>query len=212
MATPRSRWPPPRAAQARATRASGARLALMVRGKAVEVANDLEIFEEIEPLDGAQILQEAELLSHDDFVRADRLRGSGHLATAPDRDEQEDPGEARRQRDRHGTPPPAHVSAPRLELLAKLCAIARPVHRRRLPDRVREIAEKIPEQLGVLLAVRTLLEMSSDALALGRGELPPQIGHEIGIGMPCHVSASPPSSSVSRGPGAGGRARSPRSI
>jgi hypothetical protein len=29
---------------------------LAIRGKAVEVANDLEIFEEIEPLDGAQIL------------------------------------------------------------------------------------------------------------------------------------------------------------
>jgi len=37
---------------------------------------------------------------------------------------------------------------------------------------VREIAEKIPEQLGVLLAVRALLEMSSDALALGRGSSP----------------------------------------
>src|SRR4029077_3669224 len=103
---------------------------------------------------------------------------------APYRDEQEDAGEARRQRERHGTPPPTHARAPRLELLAKLGAIARPVHRGRLPDRVREVAEKIPEQLGVLLAVRALLEMSSDALALGRGELPPEIGHKISIGMP----------------------------
>jgi hypothetical protein len=42
---------------------------------------------------------------------------------------------------------------------------------------VSEIAEEIAEQLGVLLAIRALLEMPSDALALGRGELPSEIGH-----------------------------------
>src|SRR5207245_7821426 len=106
-------------------------------------------------------------------------------------------------------PPPSDLGAPRLELLAKLGAIAGPAHRGRLPDRVREVTEKIAEQLGVLLAVRAFLEMPGDALALGRRKLPAQIRHEVGVGRPRHVSASPlsgsrPSSSRSASRGGAG--------
>ena len=101
--------------------------------------------------------------------------------------------------------------APRVELFAQLGTIASPVHGGRLPDRPGDIVEELAEHLGVFLAIRTLLEMPGDALALGERELAAQIGDQFAVRMPRHVSASPPSSSGSRARGADGRARSPRS-
>src|SRR5262245_54763892 len=179
----------------------------MVRGKAVEVAQDLEILEEIEPLDGAKVLEQRKLLRHDHLFRADRLTVLRDLVTAPHRNQQQDAGEARRERQRHRTPPPDAARAPRVELLAQLGAIAGPGHRGRLPDRAGDIVEELAEHLGVLLAVRTLVEMPGDALALGGRKLAAQIGDQLAVRMPRHVSASPPSSSGSRAPAPRGRTR-----
>src|SRR5262245_13740527 len=184
----------------------------MVRGKAVEVAQNLEILEEIEPLDGAKVLEQTQLLGHDHLFRADRLTVLRDLVTAPHRDQQQDASEACRERQRHRTPPPDAASAPPVELLAQLGAIAGPVHRGRLSNRAGDIiVEELAEHLGVLPAVRTLLEMPGDALALGGRKLAAQIRDQFAVRMPRHVSASPRSSSGSRARGAGGRARSPPS-
>src|SRR5215467_10542964 len=93
----------------------------------------------------------------------------------------------------------------------ELGAIPGPVHRGRLSDHAGDIVDELAKHLGVLLAVRTLLEMSGDALALGGRELATQIRNQVAVRMRRHVRTSPPSSSGSRARGADGRARSPRS-
>src|SRR5438552_2957222 len=90
---------------------------------------------------------------------------------APHRDEEQDAGEARRQGQRRGLPPPRAPPTARLELLPQLGAIARPIHRRRFGDGARELAEQLTELIGVLPAIRALVEVARDALALGGWKL-----------------------------------------
>src|SRR5258705_13948373 len=197
--------PPP------ATPACAASLARAPRGEPVEISDDVEVLEEIELLDHLILLQQAELASEGRLLGSERFSARFHLESGPHRDEEKDTGDARRQRHRHGAPPPRAPRAASLELLAELGPIAGPVHVRRLSDRANDLVEQVSKLLGVLPAVRALLQMSRDALALGRRELSAQVRHQIGIGMLRHLSASPSSSSGSRARGAGGRARSPPS-
>src|SRR5438093_10071371 len=144
-------------------RACGAPLALVHRSEPVEIADDVEILEEIEPLDHLVFLQEPELAPDDRLVEAEGVRALRELEPAPHADDQEDAGETRREGQRHGAPPPRAPAASRLELLVQLGAIAGPVPRRRLSDRASEVAEPLSAMVGVLPTVRKRLTVALDA-------------------------------------------------
>src|SRR2546425_11361384 len=87
-------------------RACGAPLALVPRSEPVEIADNVEILEEIEPLDHLVFLQEPELASDDRLVEAEGVRALRELEPAPHADDQEAAAEARREGQRPGAPPP----------------------------------------------------------------------------------------------------------
>src|SRR2546428_9714588 len=98
-------------------RACGAPLALGPRGEPVEIADDVEILEEIEPLDHLVFLQEPELAPDDRLVEAEGVRALRELEPPPHADDQEDAGETRPHVQPHGPPPPPAPPASPLERL-----------------------------------------------------------------------------------------------
>src|SRR3989449_11586924 len=118
---PRPQGRQPAAESSAAIPACGAPLALAPGGEPVEVADDVEVFEEIEPLHHLVLLQETELATDGRFLDREGVRARRRLTPAPHRDEKEERAcDARRQHKRRGTPPPHTPTASRLELLSQL--------------------------------------------------------------------------------------------